>query len=200
MGMDVSMIGGHALSDDLFSIATEVPRLLSSSYHDEELAQRTRTIIRPESFREWSPNSWRLDLAGLPSLEAAVRTDNCIAFDGPLGLHMRVGLFTFEMHNHFRWWQFLEDEDVRERLLKLMRHVAGMLGGKEFMVVPDNATPTSGFAEWIMKPATFPEIVAGMRQKIGPPCSGAKEMASLFEANPDYDGYLLFSGSPVPAG
>ncbi len=195
MGLDVQMIGGHRLGGDLYSIAARVPQLLSETYHDNILSARIQPIIRPEYFKEWTPYSWELDLAGLPSLDEKVRTDKCVGFDGPLGLSIRFGLYSFSMHNHFRWRQFLEDEDLRERLLKLMRHVLIVLGGEEFVVVPDNATRTSGFDAWIMKPATFAEIKQGLISEVGHPSQSAEHLALQQSSDSDHDGYLLYSAA-----
>jgi len=180
------------MTGDLSDISVHVPLRLNNSYHDAELSRRVREIIKPEFFHEWSEDSWKLDFAGLSSLEEAIHTDNCVGFTGPLGLRLRVGKYSFEVSTPFRLWQFLEDEVLRAHLLKAVTRVTTLLGGVEALVVPDNATRSSGFADWVMKPATIDEIKAGLLSVVGPPCKSTEELVARQEVDHDYDGYLFY--------
>ena len=182
---------------DLKDFSSRVPELLDLHYDDSLLSARIRRLIKPKFFREWTGRSWELDLMGLSSLSEAIQTDNCVCFEGPLGMHIRVGLKSFDLSTPFRWWVFLEDEALQQQLFNLIRRVTTALGGSTILIVPDNATVTSGFQNLVMKPASIDEIQDKMLVEIGAPCPNAKELHLRKEADIDYDGYLMvnFDGS-----
>ena len=191
MGLDLNAICEHSLRGQLHDFAELVPKHLNSiEYSDPLLVDRLRLILKPEYLLEWSSSPWRLDRTW--SLDEMVLKHRCVQFNGPLGLLLRVGAESFDLWTPFRVWAFLLDADLQVSLLRVIGRVTIALGGTRVLIVPDNATRSSSYADWIMKPASIAEIEGAMRSEIGAPCVNPEEWAARKEEDVDYDGYLAY--------
>ncbi len=163
-------------------------------YHDPILEEHLRKLIRKDLFESWSDHPWTFDAMGLASLDDAIATDQCTCFSGPWGLHIRIGARSFDLSCPLRLQTFLEDDDLADRLARVFHFIVSKLGGEEFIVVPDNATVSSGFQDRVTEGASMNDIIDGLRSTFGEHQSRT-QMRDAINQSPDFDGYMIFRTS-----
>jgi hypothetical protein len=194
MGQDVHMIAGHSLEGPMKEFPDHVRDRFDKVYHDPILEEYLRKLIRKEFFEPWSDHPWTFDAMGLSSLDDAMATDHCISFSGPWGLSIRIGARSFDLSCPLRLQTFLENDDLADRLVRVFHFIVSKLGGEEFIVVPDNATVSSGFQDRVTEGASMNDIIDGLRSSFGEHLSRT-QMRDAINQSSDFDGYMVFRTS-----
>ena len=192
MGLDVHMIGGHSLAGPLADFPIQLNERFKEQYADMKLESHLRRLVRSEFFLDWSDQPWSFDPMGLANLQDAIIQDNCVCFSGPWGLSIRIGLQSFDLSCPMRWRAFLFDPELADRVLDLFKFITTKLGGVRFVVVPDNATVSSGFQDLVTEDRSIDAISDGLAARLGKPSSHG-QLSTLQLADPDLDGYLSFA-------
>lgn len=183
MGLDLTILSNHHFKESLESVKNNVIKHLEFPYHDAVLNNYFRSVTRKDSFREWASNSWIYDLMGLESIEEAIETDNCICFDGPWAISLRLGRKCYELDFNMRWHDFLENNLIRERIFILMEKINSVLISEFNIYIPDNAALSSGFSDYVTQNYDLGQILLKMKMEIGQPGMSMQELISKFEEN-----------------
>jgi hypothetical protein len=185
MGLDLKMIGDHSLVRDPQIVRELVLECLAFSYHDEVLSTYCRRMLIPEAFWPWKENSWH------PDQRRSMEEVNTAWFSGPWGLGLEVGEKSLCLRTHFRWFSFLSEDVLAERVRLMVGQVIGRLGGTVVISVPDHATATSSYAALVDEKEGIDSILERMKTEVGPPCSDAAELIAANRATGYLEGYLV---------
>lgn len=189
MGLDLTIISNHHFKERLESVKDNVIKQLEFPYHDAELSNFFRTVTRKDSFREWEPNSWTFDLMGLESLEEAIETDKCICFKGPWAISLRLGRKSYQLDFNLRWYVFLENNLIRERIFTLMDKINSVLRSEMNIYIPDKGTRSSGYSDLITENYDLEHIMVKMKKELGPPCMSMEQL--IFQFTENENAYLI---------
>lgn len=183
MGLDLTILSNHEFNENLESLRDKILNKLDFAYNDSYLRDYFKSATRADLFREWNKNSWEFDLMGLKSLKQVVQVDNCICFKGPWAISMRLGLKSYQIDFNLRWYHFLENEVLQNRIFALIEMMNHVFRSEYNIYMPDNGTHSSGYSDLVTENFNLDEILTKMKNKIGNPCESIDELVSQFESN-----------------
>jgi hypothetical protein len=183
MGLDLTIISNHEFHEDLGSVKDKVLDKLDFAYNDPYLRDYFKSATRADSFKEWNTNSWEFDLMGLKSLKHVIHVDNCVCFNGPWAISMRLGLKSYQLDLNLRWYHFLENEVLQNRIFALMIMMNQVFRSEYNIYIPDNGTQSSGYSDLVTENFNLDEILTKLKNEIGKPCKSIDELVSQFEIN-----------------
>ena len=162
MGTYFTALVNHNLNED--EIHT-LPTLLNSTWHTiEPLLPLIEGYPVPGSSPakwEWGTNDGGFSLVGLHHRGAISIKGH--EFGGSAGERV------FSVSHGVRWWAFLSEQTVRDKLRLVCRHIASALGSDQIIYVPSGFLKPEGAISLMLEGKALEEIVVWLLENCGAP-------------------------------
>jgi hypothetical protein len=162
MGTDFTAVVNHNLDEhDVHTL----PDLLNSTWHTIE---HILPIIEGYPVPGSSPAKWQWgEYDGGFSLER-LHNYGTIMVQGH-EFHGIVSERVFRVCHGVRWWSFLSEQTVRDKVRGVCRHIASLLGSSQIIYLPDGFLKPEGAIGLMYEGKAAEEMIDWLLENCGPP-------------------------------
>ncbi|MBA2734634.1 MAG: hypothetical protein H0U54_17370 [Acidobacteria bacterium] len=184
MGTDFTAAVNHNLDGEhIYSL----PELLNSDWHR---VQHFLPIIEGYPVPGSSPDKWqwREDEAG--SIRETIRNHGTIMIEGH-EFHGFVSKRVFQICHGVRWWPFLMERTVRNKLRGVCRHIGSALGSNQIIYLPDAFYKPEGALGLVYEGKGIEEMIDWLNTNCGPPAQTIESIYQEDDQGGSGDGYYI---------
>jgi hypothetical protein len=184
MGTNFAALVNHNLNaHDIHTL----PDLLNASWSTvEELSPIIEGYPGPDS----SPDKWQWSEFGF-SLERLLDHNtisvSCHEFYGCASERI------FLLSPHVRWWSFLGEQAVRDRVRRVCRHTASVLGSNQVVYLPSGFLKPEGAISLMYEGKAVEDVIEWLLENCGPPLQGIESIYRGDLNSWDANGYYIES-------
>jgi len=162
MGTDFTAVVNHNLNDhDIHTL----PDLLNATWSTVE---HLSPIIEGYPVPGSSPARWQWsEYDGGFSLERLL-DHNTISVRGH-EFHGCVSERMFRLSHGVRWWSFLSEQAVRDKLRRVCRHTASVLGSNQILYLPSGFLKPEGAISLMYEGKAVEDMIDWLLENCGPP-------------------------------
>ena len=190
MGTDFTALVNHNLNEqDIHTL----PDLLNSAWH---IIESLLPVIEGYPVPGSSPAKWQWnERDGGFSLER-LHNHLSIMVEGH-EFHGRVSERMFKLEHGVKWWPFLSDQTVRDKLRRVCRHIALVLGANQVIYLPGGFLKPEGAISLMYEGKGVEEMIEWLLKNCGPPIQDIKSIYRGEIESWNGDGYYIERLSPL---
>jgi hypothetical protein len=186
MGLDLTVLSGHSLD---YNVKINELKILDRLRNINLENQYFINFLSPKE--DSKKEKWKVYGNENISLKEAVEQNEmgALVFDCPLGLSLYVGKYGYEVGIDIRWHHFILNKKLQKGVEELMLSLNSCFEGTKYMLyIPDNATHTSTYNEYLFCPDDFniEEVLNKMVKEVGIPFFSLEELEKKY-INSGYD-------------
>ncbi len=193
MGLDLVVLSNHKMDVEVHEMKDEIFRKLNTLgvYKNDYL----KSYFVGLSKDEWTQKSWSLETYGMSSIDEIIEKTNSICIEGPWAITLYFGKYGYEINLNARWYHFIKDKRLYKNIIDLLKFLNSSFGGDKMIFIPDNATQTSTYSEYLSTQFNFTleEILQKMKEELGEPCKNINQLEYDFFEIEKEENYLYLT-------
>ena len=183
MAADFTALFGHTLNWEQIEA---LPIVLNERWSGE-----TTTLLRRPGLSQPGWN-YRPEDHLYRSLREEFEDAGNLLLKGPDGFDGQLFTRVFELYNWTRWWTFVTDPAVRNALRETCRLLAGVLGARTVIYLPDSHYDVSRARDLPYDGVDLDAIAAWLAQNAGQPAASIETIAAAQSgASREVNGYYV---------
>jgi hypothetical protein len=184
MGTDFTAVVNHNLDEE--HIYT-LPALLNSTWHE---VQHLLPILEGYPVPDITHTKWQWREFDNISLQDSLHNHGTIRLES----HEFSGFVSnrvLQICHGVRWWSFLTDTGVRDKLRGVCHHIASMLGTHQIIYLPDGFYKPEGALGLIYESKGVEEMIDWLYTNCGPPAQSIESINQENEQGWNGDDYYV---------
>ena len=160
----------------------ELYALPSTMARNWAMPQELKAFLRDHARDDARGWGWSRDRT-FSSVQEELFETNHLTLAAPHGFACTVFRSTMEINHLARWWSFLHERDIHLGLLRACRAIAGLVGARHLVFLPDSSLPPSVAADLLFEGCSIETLLAHLSRHVGEP----RPLPGSFLDRPDSD-------------